>query len=496
MAGNDSNTVLLLPTLGDEGNTGHEVTVVGTPEIQSFNAESNSLVGKSGRFDGGDYLNVTSSSDFDFGSGDFTIEFWFNLNSLVTTGFIGYGGGVAGWNATNGHSWFVYYSAGTLFLNWYDGDASPGAFNSSVTLKVGIWSHIAMVNDTSGGTLKLYIDGIEINSGTNSTMVTVSTPTGVKVGTITSLQDPLDGHLAGLAVHKSAVYTSAFTPPKTVAEMTNDGNTKLLIDFSEIDHADNPSTVTDSSASTHTVTNVSSSVHGCSYSWDGAFQLVRASSEYLTVPDHVDFDFGTGDFVLDFWVKLDTVGISQYPLSKFDASVGWALQFHSDGTIRLWHSASAYVGVSWSPIVDVWYHVAIVRDSTNIMFFVDGTQVGTSQTANATYNGDTDPLQIGTYSTDSAYLDGLIDNVRIRTGTNGGWTGSFTPPVTITSDANTVLMLTPDGNSAIAGSNHDLTFTDGIVLSQEAPSGFISSYEFDGTGDFLEIADSSDWDIS
>jgi hypothetical protein len=44
---------------------------------------SNSAFGSAIAFDGtGDYLTVASNADFNFGSGDWTIEFWFYLNNI------------------------------------------------------------------------------------------------------------------------------------------------------------------------------------------------------------------------------------------------------------------------------------------------------------------------------------------------------------------------------------------------------------------------------
>jgi len=44
----------------------------------------------------------------------------------------------------------------------------------------------------------------------------------------------------------------------------------------------------------------------------GSLEL-DGSSDYLSIPDSTDWDFGTGDFTIDFWMKWPAHGATPYP---------------------------------------------------------------------------------------------------------------------------------------------------------------------------------------
>jgi hypothetical protein len=116
-------------------------------------------------FDGtGDYLKLNPSPILNFGTGDFTIEFWaYRTNTSAQFPFtqsnIGSGGrsGVAiGWDGSN-RFW------------WLFGDNSNWVFErfAGTTPSINTWFHVAVVRDS--GTARLYLNGVQIDSLANST---------------------------------------------------------------------------------------------------------------------------------------------------------------------------------------------------------------------------------------------------------------------------------------------------------------------------------------
>jgi len=70
--------------LASAGTTVHTVTAYGNAQIDTAQSK---FGGASGLFDGaGDYLSTPDSEDWNFGSGDFTIDFWVRFNSLPGVG--------------------------------------------------------------------------------------------------------------------------------------------------------------------------------------------------------------------------------------------------------------------------------------------------------------------------------------------------------------------------------------------------------------------------
>ena len=95
-------------------------------------------------------------------------------------------------------------------------------------------------------------------------------------------------------------------------------------------------------------------------------------------------------------------------------------------------STSTQVTKAWTPSADTWYHVAVSRASGNLRFFIDGTQIGTTETSNTVaFKGasDSDPVRMGYQYIGNAahYLHGYIQDPRITKGL-GRYTANFTAP--------------------------------------------------------------------
>ena len=207
---NIANTSLLLlaQNAGIFDNTGkNNLETVG-------NAQIDTSVKKYGtgsmEFDGtGDYLKAPNSRFFDLGSGDFTLEFWAYHNSITSPVYQMYcgqfnsGGTTPGWNIykyTNGEVQF-YAAGGTPTLT------------SSNVLTAGTWNHIAVTR--SGSSLKLFINGVEEASTTN-TSFSDETSNSFYIGARSDVIGTYDmnGYIDDLRITKGvARYTAAFTPP-------------------------------------------------------------------------------------------------------------------------------------------------------------------------------------------------------------------------------------------------------------------------------------------
>ena len=161
-----------------------------------------------------------TSSDYAFGTGDFTVEAWIKIpnvsgisyqNILDTRGSIN--------NSTSGFS-FGVQSNGQLYM-YTNGFIINTAVN---TITSNQWYHIALVNN--GGTAKAYVDGVE--KGSVSLSGYDFTNTTLRIANVdTSSGQNFVGSISNVRVVKgTAVYTSAFTAP--TAPLTNITNTKLL----------------------------------------------------------------------------------------------------------------------------------------------------------------------------------------------------------------------------------------------------------------------------
>lgn len=167
-------------------------------------------------FDGnGDTLTVTSS-DFSFGTGDFTIECWYNLTATPTNFYIFDFG-------SNGMRFQIYDSGSgpIVYMRTSTSTYVSAPANSYVT--VGQWYHIAMTR--RGTTVTGFINGI--SQGTQ-TVADNFTHTALTIGNYGGGGDyEFTGYLSNFRILKgTALYTSNFTPP--VHELQPIGDTVLL----------------------------------------------------------------------------------------------------------------------------------------------------------------------------------------------------------------------------------------------------------------------------
>jgi len=158
------------------------------------------------KFDGStSYLTVSANSDFEFGTGDFTIEWYQYWESLASV-------------STNYHTlWSNNYTSGLLIQSG-NGDGTYRVFVSSGTQTITeptsppikIWLHYAVVR--KGTIISIYRNGVLGASGTTSSS-TAGSGVAVEIGRGNSSYY-LYGNIQDLKVYKGlAKYQENFTPP-------------------------------------------------------------------------------------------------------------------------------------------------------------------------------------------------------------------------------------------------------------------------------------------
>jgi len=160
-------------------------------------------------FDGnGDYMILAPGEDWAFGTGDFTVEYWVYYNSIGAYDYL-YDGRNSG---QTGGSWSIahgYSTSDTTILQWGAGTTSPLVATSNPS--TGQWVHVAWCR--SGSTFKLFYDGVENQSVTDSTNYSTAL-TSAYFGCRHSVQMYLDAYISDFRVTKGlARYTANFTPP-------------------------------------------------------------------------------------------------------------------------------------------------------------------------------------------------------------------------------------------------------------------------------------------
>ena len=122
---------------------------------------SNSNSAKACDFNGNTYLRTdTASTDFDFGTGDFTVEYWIKpVGSMQNKGIFQ----ISDFQGNHGGS--SNYSSS---LNMHTYDTYVGSsFGNAPALQHMEWTHVAMVR--SSGVGRIYYNGAEVHKANNTT---------------------------------------------------------------------------------------------------------------------------------------------------------------------------------------------------------------------------------------------------------------------------------------------------------------------------------------
>jgi hypothetical protein len=216
-------------------------------------------------------------------------------------------------------------------------------------------------------------------------------------------------------------------------------DTKLLL---HCNGTDGSTSFSDSSLSNHTVTaNGDAQVDTAIAKWGGALSLA-AIGDYLSIPNHADWDMNGTNYTIDFWIKFTdalSAAKSYRPLAQVeDSNNGWWLSVHG-GTYRLTFVIEtnnvAVLTFQTESFLDPsdWQHVALIKVSNEYGIYFDGTQVG--YVDDATTDTFTGSLTVGsggvTYNTPPARMDEIRISKANPFGAapNSGKTDTITTPI-------------------------------------------------------------------
>lgn len=382
-------------------------------------------------FDGtGDHLLVDTSTAFDYGTNDFTIEFWWYRTSNERQALfhgswgqdwsigIDFNGSANNqklgmWASSNGTSWDMLIA-----------DAGGNGITTG-TPALNQWSHIAYVRN--GSNFQLYLNGISVGQVTNSSAINSKTTTrqqaiGAWWNSEVAMSD-VHGYLSNFRiVIGTALYTANFTPPTAVLSPV--AGTKLL--------TCQGSTITDASANNLSITangNAAATNDGPIYNVSGywGFNDIR---DYFDVnyPDNL---IATG-FTLEFWFN----GISTLPgqAAQFIASQGrmgptandsnssWRIERNNiqDGTIEF--NVNNGAGFSQNELVSTnfpngtWHHCVCIFNNGSSFIYKNGVLdvSSVSYTGTPTHPHDDEIIRIGArYDTSTLSFRGSMGEFRI-----------------------------------------------------------------------------------
>jgi hypothetical protein len=443
-------------------------------------------------FDGtGDFLSLPCGDYINYGTGDFTVEFWINTK--------GSGGLFAPPSTITTTAWDFSISGGNFL--WRNRLTATTVWSYSAAAATdGLWHHVAVARQSSSS--RLFIDGSLVATNTDN-----NNWNGNESGkTFTIGQSGLGdftGYLSNVRFVKGiALYTGTFTPSTTPLQPVN-SYTNFLVCQSR--------NFVDNSASNRALTangNVSVQKLGpfksptlptpyYSNYFDG-------TGDYLTIAGNNAFNLYTGDWTIEYWFyhtgdKLAT-HISQGEYNWRIAQDGSSITVTTQITTRITATAIALY---------MWHHLALVSYNGTITLYIDGVSKGTTTAYPGNDSGST--IYIGRNPATTAWdINGYLSNIRIVKGT-AVYTSAFTPPTSpLTAIANTSL-LTCQSSTFIDNSTNNFTITvngnsqptkfnpftlNYSIRQSYTPSVYGGSMYFDGSLDSLALTTTTPLTIS
>ena len=461
---NDEDTKLALHCTGINGSkvlidsspSNHAVTTYGDAKIDTstkvFGTGSLKLDGS------GDYLTVPDHTDWNFGDGDFTTDFWIRFNALPATNTPSdivsiFDSSSSWWSARLWNLSGKYY----WWFQYWNGVSYPVQVGSSArTISTNTWYHVAFVR--SGNTMYVFENGTQVGTSSVTGGSIPDMTSAISIGKLGPYTSYLNGHMDEIRIThnnyfgvspNSSLTNKISIPVRKYLEDTQAGSsglsggidedTKLALHCTGINGS---KVLVDSSPSNHAVTTYGDAKIDTSTKVFGTGSLkLDGNGDYLAVPDHTDWNFGDGDFTIDFWVRFNSLPTSGNVVKLY-------CQFQDVNNYFTWYyynvsgtysfqtvSQSTAVGIEFAPIftpspglaTNTWYHFALTRSGTSFRMFQDGTQVGDTATSSGAVVDNTGLAVIGADVHSGQYLDGWIDEFRISKGI-ARWTIDFAKP--------------------------------------------------------------------
>ena len=415
--GIDSNTKLMMHFNGIDTSISIPLTLNSGAQISTsqykFGSSSLYLDGSN------DYISIASYSYLRPNTGDFTIECWVrpsdvsNVRRIISTT-------TGGTTSTD----IIFKQEGAKFRVYF---GSTALLSSSDVLTVNTWTHLACVR--SGTNVYLFADGVQVASDTNSDDITNSFR---YIGGYYNTSEYFQGYIDEIRISKGyARYTSGFTP--STSAYVSDQYTSLLCHFNGSNGATSTgdSSGGDETNNDHICTFVGTAQLDTAQSKFGNCSLLLdGNSDYVSIADSDDFNFGDGDFTIDFWAYMNANSnrvISQG--NPWSTNNSWAIYCNGTGKLGILIKDNSTGLVSefnssagWS--TGSWVHIAIVRNGTDWRGYVNGvSKINT--TSSLTFPNTSAPVFIG--REDIWYFNGWIDEFRVSKGI-ARWTSNFTPP--------------------------------------------------------------------
>ena len=358
-----------------------------------------------------------------------------------------------------------------------------------------------------------------IASDTSGNIATVSQGTGASTNVFTITPSTNTAYAGSFTLtFRASDGVNIATAPATFTlqfSVSNSRYTTALITSVGANNAVNNS-FDDKSTSDHTIT-ANGNIHQTTfspYASGGYSYFFDGSGDYLEIDDGTWLTLGNGNFCFETWIyNTATSGGSQYIFGQGNSSghansISAEMYINSNRTLTggIYVGSQKYATSTGTIPTNTWTHVALVRNGANIQLYINGTKDGENTSAGTdSANDQSTHFSIGRGGEyNGLYFTGHITDFRFVKGSSVH-TGNFTAPTErLTAITNTELLTChlpyiTDGSTnnqtvAINGNTKATPFAP-FDAQQYALAAHGGSLHSDGSGDYLVVDASSDFDL-
>jgi len=441
-------------------------------------------------------VSNTSNTVGSFGTSDFTVEafvYWPAAASSNET-----------YLEVSTGTRIIFGRSSTGYRLFWNGTEKGFTYNFAI----GVWNHIAVTRQS--GTVYCYINGVSAMTPFADT--TNFTSTRFDIGRNNDALEGMNGFVSNLRVTKNAaLYTSTFTPPTSPLTTTVSSGTVALLTCQSNRFIDNSASAlaltTGGTVSVTPFQPFGAPTSAYSASTVGGSAYFDGSGDFLTIADNSAMELSNSNFTIEFWIYTDSSVQYDCPFSREPSLTAGAFSFlinvasATAGDLAFY---SADYNSSASPMLQTtgvsirdngWHHIALVRNGSSWVIYVDGVSRAT-QTSSITISNITASYYIGTsQSFLSRDFPGYISGFRWVVG-SAVYTTGFTPPTAPpTNITNTALLLNFTNAGIIDNAQkNDLETVGGAQISTTQYKWGASSMYFDGN-DKLTLPYSSNFKL-
>ena len=356
---------------------------------------------KSVSFDGSDdFVTMSNPADLNF-SGDTTISFWVKYtNQASSFNFL------IDKSTSAGERQYALYlrneTGGTKTFSFSTSGGTAAINNSTSTISVNQWSHVALVVDSgvTNGT-KLYINGSSETLGTHTITTNDSAPFQLGKRYDTSFE--FGGLMDEVAIFNSALSSSNITAiynsgvPNDISSLspvgwwrmgdgTEAGSGTTIYDMSS--NSNNGTLTNGPTYSTDVPLVLPSITNSLSGSFDGSDDYLLMGTSAISLDTN---------FTISAWFKPTSDALAGY-----DFMVGWGNDTSGQSRVmQILNSKLSFeiyfsrVSGSTTLSADTWYHGAVTFSGNDVEIFLNGSSDGTgtlsrsSMTSSLTFAGGT-----------------------------------------------------------------------------------------------------------